>query len=453
MKTLLARAEELTRKAATIRAEANALKAKETLSADEMKRLDALFKEADGVDVEATDLRGLAERADANEKKLAGYSAPQPRKTTTERELIVARESFLDDPKRGYKDMRAFFNDLVLAAAGRPSKQILSLRPSRSYLTEGAKGLSQEEIQAAAGSDEHSGFYAPSLGAMLPTALMDGVLETSLPEDPFPDTLRFPMTSPSAKFFARTDKDHTTSLGGGAIAYRRAESGTVGATRVGVEEIVLVANSLMCASFETEELMQDAPGAALALIQRGMAEATRGKRSNEMLHGAGVGGEYLGLLESPAKVTITKETGQANDTIILDNLTKMLSRLWGNGRFVASKTCIPQLAKLNGGTNGLVWLPSAREGMPGTLLGIPIQYSEFCPVLGDEGDIGLYNMGQFLEGVRQDPQTEESIHVRFFENERAFRMTTRNCGAPWWRAPLTPVRGSTLSPIVILGAR
>ena len=51
-------------------------------------------------------------------------------------------------------------------------------------------------------------------------------------------------------------------------------------------------------------------------------------------------------------------------------------------------------------------------------------------------------------------QSAESVHVRFENHERTFKLWTRNCGAPWWRSALTPNKGAnSLSPIVLLAAR
>jgi HK97 family phage major capsid protein len=90
--------------------------------------------------------------------------------------------------------------------------------------------------------------------------------------------------------------------------------------------------------------------------------------------------------------------------------------------------------------------------MPTSLLGRPIFYTEYLPTLGSAGDVLLCNWSQYIEGTYQPLQSAESIHVRFVNNERAFRFTMRNDGAPWWRSVLTPKNGSTLSPYVTLAA-
>ena len=88
-----------------------------------------------------------------------------------------------------------------------------------------------------------------------------------------------------------------------------------------------------------------------------------------------------------------------------------------------------------------------------TLMGRPIIFSEHAKALGTAGDLSLYNMGEYLEGTLQNLQGQSSIHIRFLENESAFRFTARKAGAPWWRGTLTPKNGDTMSPFIQLGAR
>ena len=91
--------------------------------------------------------------------------------------------------------------------------------------------------------------------------------------------------------------------------------------------------------------------------------------------------------------------------------------------------------------------------MPDLLLGRPIFFSEFIPDLGTRADLSCINWSQYLEGTYQPLQNDESIHVRFLNNERTFRFTMRNDGQPWWRSALTPRNGGpTLSPQIVLDA-
>jgi hypothetical protein len=101
-----------------------------------------------------------------------------------------------------------------------------------------------------------------------------------------------------------------------------------------------------------------------------------------------------------------------------------------------------------------MWQMNALSDHADVLFGRPAYATQYCNVLGSVGDIMLVNWSQYLEGLYQPLRSDESIHVRFFNLERAFRFYERNCGAPWWRSALTPAKSTnTLSPIVTLAAR
>ena len=87
------------------------------------------------------------------------------------------------------------------------------------------------------------------------------------------------------------------------------------------------------------------------------------------------------------------------------------------------------------------------------IMGRPVYFTEFLPSVASAGSILLADWSQYLEGVYQPIQGASSMHVRFVNHEQAFKFYMQNCGAPWWRAALTPDQGSdTLSPFVTLAA-
>jgi HK97 family phage major capsid protein len=165
------------------------------------------------------------------------------------------------------------------------------------------------------------------------------------------------------------------------------------------------------------------------------------------------------VINAPCLVSITKETGQDADSIVYENIIKMRARCWRyqDAIWLYNHDCLPQLMQLVMviGTSGVpMWQTSAREGEPDMLLGRPAFPTEFCPTVGDAGDIILGNWSQYLEGTYQPLESAESLHVRFEYNERTFRFTMRNDGRCWWRSALTPKKStSTLSPFVVINAR
>lgn len=349
------------------------------------------------------------------------------------------RQMWTDDPQKGYPSHRAFLMDVIRAGiSGRESDQLQYLK-----------------IRSAAGGDEHSTFSDPYGGYLLPIGFSPTMLRVDPEADPtMGRTMMVPMNVPIVGFAARVDKDHTNSVSGGLRVYRRAEADTVTPSRMEMELITLRANPLMGVSFATEELLNDSPQSFVAIISAGFQDEFNSRVLDERLNGTGVG-EYLGLLKSPALVSETRQL--ANEINYLDILN-MRARTWRyeNAVWMANHDTIPQLGQLNlqvGAGGSAIWMQSAQIDLPGILLGRPIFFTEYMKSLGTAGDIGCINWTQYLEGIYQPLQSAESIHVRFVNNERAFRFTMRNDGAPWWRAALTPKNSTkTLSPYVTLAA-
>ena len=266
-----------------------------------------------------------------------------------------------------------------------------------------------------------------------------------------------PMATPRVEIPARTDNNHSSSLAGGLIVYRRSEAQSVTATRMQVEQVALTANILSGLTYTTEELLSDSAISFVSLIEAGFRDEFAGKLLNEKIRGTGVG-EMEGILNTPGLISVDAETGQDGDTIVYDNIVNMRARCWGYGNAVwlYNQDVLPQLMKLTMGglLNVPMWQTSAREGEPDMLLGRPAFPCEYCPTLGDAGDLLLCNWSQYLEGSYQPLQSGESVHVRFIYNERTFRFTMRNDGRCWWRAALTPaVSTTTLFPFVAIAAR
>jgi HK97 family phage major capsid protein len=314
--------------------------------------------------------------------------------------------------------------------------------------------------KAAAGSDEQ-GVYDDTYGGFsVGKTRAPGMLQVGFEGDPTAGlTQNIPMASPTVEIMARTDKDHTSSVSGGFTVARRAETVAASSSRMQMEMVTLKAASLFGLAYATEELLQDSAISFAALIDSGFRTQFGAHILNEKLRGLG-GDQYNGVLSADCAVSVAKESGQAADTILAANATKMAARSWGfdSAVWLANHDCRPQLYGLNipmGTASGVpVYQPSREVGFPDMLLGRPVIYSEYMNTVGDLGDFALVNWSQYLEGTYQPIQSAESIHVRFVNHERTFKMWTRNAGAPWWRTPLTPNKSAdTMSPIITLAAR
>lgn len=351
------------------------------------------------------------------------------------------RDAFEKDPNGGFKNQQEFFAGVMqVGITGKVSDDRLKFRQT-------------------AGSDEHSGVNDAYGGFTVPEGFMGGLMVVDPEVDPVAGlTTNLPVSTPTIHVNARTDKNHATSVTGGLRVYRREQTDEVTSSRMQTERITLTAQSLMGVSYATEELLSDSPISFATLVATGFAQEIAATILNERINGTGVG-QFEGVLTSPALVSVAKETGQAADSITYENVVNMYARQWGKNRaiWLANHNTLPSLMKMNQsvGTAGVpAWQSSAREGAPNTLLGRPIYFTEFCPTVGDAGDILFVDWSQYLEITLGGINTAESVHVRFLNNERAFRVSVRNDGRGWWRSALTPKKGSTtLSPFVTLAER
>jgi len=361
--------------------------------------------------------------------------------------VIKQHDNWLDDPKRGFKSHVDFLSAVLVAGRDQrlPQGDVGTRLKSLSY-----KAVGSDEGQT--GSDAYGGFFVPE--GILPDFL------TVAPEvDPMgAQTLKVPMDSPTVNVNARVDKDHTNSVSGGLRVYRRAETTTVTASRMTIEQIKMTADTLFGVAYATEELLNDSPRSFAAILAAGFQDEFTARIIDERLNGTGVG-EFTGCINAPCTVSVAKETSQAANTIEYENIVKMRARCWGyrNAMWCFNHDCLSQLmnmVKIVGTGGHLVWQPSAREDAPDMLLGRPAVPTEFCQTLGTTGDICLCNWTQYLEGTYQPLQNASSIHVRFVNHEQAFKFWARNAGAPWWRSAMTPKHSTaTLSPFVKLDTR
>jgi HK97 family phage major capsid protein len=123
--------------------------------------------------------------------------------------------------------------------------------------------------------------------------------------------------------------------------------------------------------------------------------------------------------------------------------------------FVINQTCLPQIYTLQDNNGNFIFNPGYNSSIasksPGTLYGIPMLLTEKAEALGTEGDIGLYDLGQYLIGDRSGLRIEESMHYQFNTDKNSWRFVKRVDGKPWMNSAITPYKGSdTLSPFVLL---
>jgi HK97 family phage major capsid protein len=248
---------------------------------------------------------------------------------------------------------------------------------------------------------------------------------------------------------------------GGVQVYWEAEAAQTTASKPKFRQMVLDLKKLMGLCYATDELQADAT-ALESVIMQAFPEEFVYKVEDGVIRGTGAG-QMHGILGSGALVSVTKETGQAADTVVYANVRKMWSRLWRPSRrnavWFVNQDVEEQLETMSVpiGTGGVpVFLPpgGVSTNQYSTLYGRPVIAIEQADTVGDQGDIMLLDLSQYLVAEKGGLQTASSIHVMFLYGENTFRFTYRVDGQPLWNTYLTPANSSnTLAPFITLDAR
>lgn len=183
-------------------------------------------------------------------------------------------------------------------------------------------------------------------------------------------------------------------------------------------------------------------------LRTAMSETIAAGLDRAFFNGTGAG-EPLGILNDPAALTLTRDT---SNQIAAADVYKMFSRHYrpGRGVWVANQSAFPQIATLKDEGNNSLFIQNAAQGIPGTMLGQPLLFSEELPSLGTTGDLTFIDFSQYAIGLRQEMTIESSIAPGWQTDEVAFRSIVRIDGQGTWDQAYTPVNGDSLSWAVIL---
>lgn len=364
-----------------------------------------------------------------------GQPPPLPRRQTTRIEPV-----FTDRGKWGWRFEGEYYAAVVAAGRrGGPLDPRLEIRNAPTT-------YGQEGVGADGGFAVPPDFRAPIISKLM--------TETSL----LSRTDQQTSTSNSITF----PVDETTSwqTSGGIQAYWENEAGLKTQSKPLLQPLNVRLNKLIALVPVTDELLADAPAMG-SYVQRKAPEKIDFKVTMALIQGNGAG-QPLGLLNAPCLVSVAKENGQLADTIQVENIQKMYSRMyadWRNGAvWLINQDIEPQLFGMTVGLNNWpVYLPpNGLASAPfATLMGRPVIATQACETLGDKGDIIFVNLSQYLTvtqtaGLRQDI----SIHLWFDYDVTAFRFVMRIGGQPWLSAAISPRDGNnTLSSVVTLDDR
>jgi len=278
---------------------------------------------------------------------------------------------------------------------------------------------------------------------------------------------KVPMARNQVTMPFQKDFTHTSYLHGAMMAYWKDELALKTATKPKFGGITLRLNKLIILIYSSDELLEDSAISMEPLLTTKSYQVMGWKLDEAIIRGTGAG-QPLGAITAgnASKIAQAKETGQAANTIVYENIVKMWSRMFAmskkNAIWVGNDDIFPQLATMGLaiGTGGsAAYLPA--NGLSGkpyeTLMGKEIVWTEHASALGTEGDIILADFSEYLIGQKRGAgagiQFAKSIHLKFDYDQTAFRYVLRIDGQPWWPTVFTPKRGNTRSPFITLATR
>jgi HK97 family phage major capsid protein len=363
---------------------------------------------------------------------------------------IRVEENLEKDPKRGFKVFGEFAQAVRGAAAARLGASALDKR----LLVLGGMQAAAPTTFAGEGTGADGGF-------LIPPDFASAIFQLSLGEDSLlPMTDNTPVQSNGMVF----PKDETTPWGTNGIrAYWQNEAGAATATKPVVGAAELRLKKLMAFVPISDEMLQDA-GAMSAYIPDKVATSIRWKTNEAILWGVG-GGIPLGALQGAAAIVVSKDSGQASNTLSALNLANMIARLppgsYPRAVWMINNDVLPALFTLTLG-NYPIYIPAGaavnggiQQNPYGLLLGRPITISQHAKSFSSQGDVTLLDLKYYQAITKADGmQTATSMHFYFDSDAMAFRTTFRMDGQPKLSAAITPANGSNnLSPFVQLQAR
>ncbi|MEM7619773.1 MAG: phage major capsid protein [Pseudomonadota bacterium] len=412
------------------------------LSAEEDARFVEIETQLADLSSKISDAQHMAERR-ANMQAVETHSITGqslPGLPMSASEIHVRQDRSQLDPACGFQSIAEFASAVLRANPQTPNSQ-LDQRLAGMY-------AAPTNFHRETASDD---------GYLVPPEFRDQIWKLVFEQDGLINMID---AKPTSKNQVNDNVDESTPWGSSGVkAYWRSEGGQMTPTRKSVKPRSIILDELYAFVLATDELLEDAPRLN-SLLTEDAARAINWTLDDAIIYGNGVG-QPLGYFESPALVSVPKETGQTADTIVSENIANMYARLLPESQarcmWMANINVLPQLMHLKIGDN-LIWTPPSegfRSSPGGFLLGRPLKFTQHAKTLGDRGDLQLIDPKGYY-GLRKTGGVKfaTSIHLYFDYGQQAFRWTVRFGGQPHLSAPVSPNNGSeTLSHFIVLDAR
>ena len=244
--------------------------------------------------------------------------------------VITVVDNAASDPKHGFKSVGDFLKTVRQAQ-----------NPGASIDERLLIGSGRNAVAPATFGNEGS---AQDGGFLVPPQFAQEIFQLSLGEDSLlPMTDNVEITGNTMAF----PKDETTPWGTNGIrAYWQGEAASANAAKPVLGLSTLRLKKLMALVPVTDELLDDTNALSTYLPDK-IATSIRWKTNESILFGAGTG-LPVGCMSNATTGTVAKESGQATQTLLAQNLAKMISRLPpGVGSSLGKAMVLPVISTLS----------------------------------------------------------------------------------------------------------
>lgn len=338
-------------------------------------------------------------------------------------------------------------------------------RLEKSYGLERRK-FDPENVVSRAGTESVGG--GASYGYLLKPQFYGSLFEIGMEDSViYPYAFKVPIGNSIELRWPTLDQFFTPTSGqsasyGGVSVFRKGENTQRQTSDAKLREVTYKVTDLTGYTPLSRDLVADNYIAADAVIQRVFGRAIEWKKDEECFRGSGVG-KPLGILNSPALVSVTRNTSAR---IKYEDLVGMLAVLHQsslpNAMWVAHQSTYTDLSVITNTSGTPVFQPNAMINQAmmlslmaktttvpdlkykamGTLLGLPIRFTEKVPALGTAGCLMLIDPTQYGVAERAGLEVGVSEHFLFDTDQIAFRFKLRNDAQPLWLGPYTSADAS-----------
>jgi HK97 family phage major capsid protein len=394
----------------------------ESSTADELAAAKTALGEISAVDAELAQLDTLREA----QRNAPGAAA----------RVTSVHDNGDDDPKAGFRDLADFAASVI--PAGYKAGAVID----------------QRLLRLGATADPALETGTKGEGYLVPAAMREEIWKVVYAQENLLSVFNPEPTSANA---VEIVVDETTPWGTDGIrVYWVAEGAGITQSKANHRKALVKLHKLGALLPVSDELATDAPRLRNILAEK--VPAALGHVIDEAIVGGNGIGKPLGFKNSPALITVNKETGQQAATFVAKNAGKMYGRLVNptRGFWLHNKGVVSELLSMTVG-NQPIWIPpsgSLQDAPGGFLIGRPMRQSRHCEALGTTGDVMFIDPTGYAAFIHSSGlKFQSSIHLWFDQDLEALRWTIRVGGMPVLSTPITPDKGDTESHFVLLQTR